>query len=417
MDAAADRAPRIVTLDIVRGVAVMGILAMNILSFALPEQSHLQPAVGADPRSVDIWAWAMGFVLVEGKMRGLFSLLFGASMLLVIDRAEAAGADGGAIHRRRMAWLLLFGLAHFFFIWEGDILSLYAVVGLVAYLFRRKAPRSLLKWSLGLFAVSIFLTLLSSVSPLILQAAASAPGADAEVIRQWQAVQAQFAPDAARLAAETALYQGSYSGILAEQLGDWAHPIVAVLMFGPETLALMLLGMWGLRSGFVSGDWQPARYRKVALICLAIALPAHILLALAAYSSGFAPAVSLATSLGGGAVFHPLMTFGYAAILVLLARGATGALAARIAAVGRAAFTNYLGTSILATFIFYGWGLGLFATIGRAELYLFVAGFWLLMLAWSKPWLDRFRFGPFEWLWRSLARWQPQPMRRPAAAG
>ena len=113
--------------------------------------------------------------------------------------------------------------------------------------------------------------------------------------------------------------------------------------------------------------------------------------------------------------FRPLMVVAYAALAVLAARRG-GWLVARIAAAGRAAFTNYLGTSILMTGLFYGWGAGLFGRFSRIELWLVVFAMWALMLAWSKPWLERFQYGPFEWLWRTLARWQWQPMRRAAAA-
>jgi uncharacterized protein len=127
--------------------------------------------------------------------------------------------------------------------------------------------------------------------------------------------------------------------------------------------------------------------------------------------SGFDTAVLAAATFGGTAPFRLIMVVGYAALVILLARQG-GWLVARLAAAGRAAFTNYLGTSLVMTTLLYGHGLGLYGSIGRAELWLVVLALWALMLAWSKPWLERFRYGPFEWLWRSLARWEPQPMRR-----
>jgi uncharacterized protein len=119
--------------------------------------------------------------------------------------------------------------------------------------------------------------------------------------------------------------------------------------------------------------------------------------------------------MAGTVPFRPLMILATAASIILLARPG-GTLTERIAAAGRVAFTNYLGTSILLTTLFYGYGLGLFGKLGRAELWVVVIAMWALMLAWSKPWLDRYRYGPFEWLWRSLARWQWQPLRRTDAA-
>jgi uncharacterized protein len=111
--------------------------------------------------------------------------------------------------------------------------------------------------------------------------------------------------------------------------------------------------------------------------------------------------------------FRLLMIIGYAAALILLIRAfAKRGWITRVAAAGRAAFSNYLGTSIVMTTIFYGYGLGLYDEVGRAQLWLFVVGAWIVMLLWSKPWLDRFHYGPFEWLWRSLARWRWQPFAK-----
>lgn len=410
---------RAATVDVIRGVAVMGILAMNIVAFAMPTAAHFVPSPGmAEPRSADIWAWALAFIFIDGKMRGLFSLLFGASMLLMIDRAEADGLDSGSIHRRRMFWLLVFGLLHFFLIWWGDILTLYAAVGLAAYGFRAKSAKRLLGWSVAIFLVAIALWLLFQFQLLNMQSAAAMANADPQIVKEWQATEAGIGGTPESAAAEVSRYRGSYGGILEEKLTEsWFMPIAQLAMFGPETLAFMLLGMWSVRSGFIVGAWESRRYGMVALAGLAISLPAYTAMAWLVHRSDYDPIAGFAASLGGGSLFRPVMTLAYAAIIVAIARrGADGWLGARVAAAGRAAFTNYLGTSLVATFIFYGWGLGLFGAVGRAELYLIVLAICLLMLLWSKPWLDRYRQGPLEWLWRSLVRGALQPFRLPGPA-
>src|SRR3990170_4866318 len=148
-------ANRIATLDIVRGVAVMGILAMNIVAFAMPPQAYINPLAYGIESAADLASWAFSFVFIDGKMRGLFSFLFGASMLLVIQRAEKSPDSPRRVIFRRQLWLLLFGMLHYFLIWYGDILIGYALIGMVAWFFRDKDPRSLIRWGIGLLIVQL----------------------------------------------------------------------------------------------------------------------------------------------------------------------------------------------------------------------------------------------------------------------
>lgn len=420
MTATTAAGPRIVNLDLLRGIAVMGILAMNVVAFAMPFQAYLNPLAYGGAEGADLWAWIIAFVFVDGKMRAMFSILFGASLLLIVDRAEAASpGSGAAVHYRRMAVLLGFGLAHFFLIWFGDILAAYAVAGMIAYLFTGKERPALLRSSLLFFALGAVVYGLAFLSPLMLQAAASAPDASADTIAQWEALKSDLGrPSAEVIAGDLAVHRGSWTGIVAYSVAErWGFLVQGATMFLPETLALMLLGMWGLRSGFLTGGWEAPRYARMAAICLGIGLPACAILAWAIVGSGFDVGISLALSGFATLFFRPLATLGYAALVLLaVKRGfGGGALGTRIAAAGRAAFTNYLGTSLLMTFIFYGWGLGLYGELSRAQVYLVVLPAWALMLLWSKPWLERYRYGPLEWAWRSLARGSAQPMRKAIA--
>ena len=182
-------------------------------------------------------------------------------------------------------------------------------------------------------------------------------------------------------------------------------------MFGPETLAYMLFGMAALKSGYLTGQWSDADYRRAAIRGYAISLPFYLLLVWLIFRSNFSVLGLFAYAMAATVLIRPFMIAAVAALVILLTRKG-GWLTQRIAAAGRAAFTNYLGTSILMTGLFYGWGLGLFGELGRAQLWLVVIAMWVVMLAWSKPWLERFQYGPLEWLWRSLARGEIQPMRK-----
>jgi len=178
-------------------------------------------------------------------------------------------------------------------------------------------------------------------------------------------------------------------------------------------MGLMLIGMALFKSRMLTGEWEAARYRKWALTCFLFATPPLVGLGWYQYANGFSAVSTFGASLSLSVPFDVTMAIGWAALIMLLIKTAASQMVrTRLAATGRMAFTNYLVTSIVMTTIFYGYGLGLFGSVGRTALYLFCFGMWAAMLLWSKPWLDRFQYGPLEWIWRSLSRWQLQPMRK-----
>ncbi|KQM58972.1 MULTISPECIES: DUF418 domain-containing protein [unclassified Sphingomonas] len=400
-------ADRIVTLDVVRGVAVMGILFVNILSFALPDVARLSPYAWGITGPADLWAYFATMIAFDGKMRGLFSFLFGASLLLVVDRAEAAGADPAAVHYRRMGWLFVLGLAHAALLWSGDILMHYALVGSVAYAFRHSSVRRMIACGVALAAIEWLLLAAIALSFVAMQSA-DTPSA-AQGLRDFE--NGFGIPTPAVLAQEIALFRGGYAGILHHNGVELATTLYNTVFIGFETLAYMLFGMAALRSGMLTGTWPPARLWRWAIGGIGIGVAGYTLLAAWMLSRGID---ARSVILGAFAMPPPLravMIPGYAALILLIARRG-GGIAARCAAVGQMALSNYLATTIVMCFVFYGWGLGQFGTWSRATLYLPVLAMGAVMLFWSSPWLARYRYGPFEWLWRSLARWQVQPLRR-----
>ncbi len=412
MTATTAAGPRIASLDVVRGVAVMGILAMNIVGFAMPFQAYMNPLAFSDASTADMVSWAFSFIFIDGKMRGLFSFLFGASMLLVIQRAEESGQSPASVHYRRMAWLLVFGLIHFYFIWFGDILSAYALTGMVAFLFRGLSVRALIRWAIFLLVLQFLLFASFAGGAAFLAASAAQPGADPAMVAEWKELKSFLGPLTGQpLAEKLALFQGPWVDRASDQLDDWSEPFTNSLTFGAETLAYFLLGMAAFKSGFLTGEWSLGRYRRWAVIGVGLTVPAYALLAWIQYRDSFSVPVQIGLSMAATTPLRAAMIVAYAAIIILLARRG-GAFVDRVAATGRAAFTNYLGTSILMTILFHGHGLGLYGSLSRAELWIPVIGTCALMLLWSKPWLDRYRYGPLEWLWRSLARARLEPMRR-----
>jgi uncharacterized protein len=403
---------RHLTLDAMRGFGVMGILAMNIIGFSMPEWAYITPAAYGGETFADRVAWLLSFIFVDGKMRGLFSLLFGASMMLIIERAMLKDENPARVHYLRMIWLALFGLLHFFFIWFGDILFLYAVVGMIAFLFRDWAAERLVKSALWIFAAGLVFWGLQFGGLQVIQYLGTQPDSAAGWARQYREIRSspEFDYD---IAGQIALHRGGYWGIVSAKFANWGEPFGTVLMSIGETLPLMLIGMAMHKSGFITGAGAQSDYRRWAWRLVPCGVVLTGLLALWMIKMQYDPITSLAVFFLWGAIPRLMLTIGYAALLILLINRFQGhVMITRIAAAGRAAFSNYLGTSIVMTTIFYGYGIGLFGEVSRSGLWLFVIGAWIVMLTWSKPWLVRFHYGPLEWLWRSLARGKMQACRR-----
>ena len=403
---------RIASLDFIRGIAVMGILAANIIAFGQPFAAYMYPDAFLVPHNeAEEWMWIAQFVLIDGKMRGLFTLLFGAGLYLFMEKAWSRG-EGRALQARRLGWLLLFGLGHFFLIWRGDILTFYALFGLVSLAAIRWAAKTQLVVGLLGYVAGVVLVCSFMLSPYVI--------AETEFGEQpaYAEMREQLAADKGRaLDHEMVEYriisEGSYGDFVAHNVTDHKGDLpFNIFVFGFETLPLMLIGMALYRFGLFSGVMNIGRMLRWGSAGIVIGSGVTLLVALWVRDAGFSYWSTLAAFMSLSALPRLPVVLGLAAVLAVVGARASGWLAERVSAAGRAAFTNYLGTSVLMLFVFHGWGGGLFGALGRTELYLVMAASWLVMLAWSKPWLDRFRFGPLEWLWRCLTYWRLFPLRR-----
>lgn len=390
---------RIAPIDIIRGCAVMDIVLMNIIAYSMPEAAYLNPNAWGGTSVADRLAWLIAFVAVDGKMRGLLSLLFGASMLLLMDRAEMAGHNG--VHRTliRCFWLGIIGLAHYLLLWWGDILSLYAVIGPIAMLFAGRQPMQLVKLAFLAFGMQMLL--------LIAMVLAIRHGSAVSLYAIGQ-------PGSDAIGAEIALMRGDWAGIIAHKAADFWNWVEAGLLYMSfDTLGFMLLGMAMLKGGFLNGTWAKEQYLGTARHCLRISLPPMLALGIWAWASGFDTVTTFGVVFAWSFPFRIPLTVGYAALILgLMAGHRPGAFLARVEAVGRMALSNYLLSSLTMCALFYGWGMGLFASVPRAEVYLFVLPLWALMLLWSPLWLARLGYGPLEWLWRSLTLGRVVPLSR-----
>ena len=406
-------ADRHFSLDALRGFAVMGILVMNIIAFALPMSAYLNPMAYGTQGPTDIGAWAAAFVLIDGKMRGIFSLLFGASALLVIDRAEAAHENPTKVHYRRMISLFGLGLIHGWFIWDGDILALYALCGMAAYVLRPLAPKQLALIGGLLILANALLWALILLTAHGLRQDAITLGTPAAKAAFAEMADALGAPGGASISADLKLHQQDYWPITLARLGEFPGGTLEFLYgYGLETLGLMAWGMALFKSGALTGHWTRQSLFIRAALAYAIGLPLSLLLAFWAYSTGFEPLLTADIAYLLNTPARLAMMLGH----IFLLTGLIGAfqpkgLIQRMAAAGRMAFSNYILTSLLMTTLFYGYGFGLYGQVSRAQAYLAVPFAWAAMLIWSPIWLRHFAYGPAEWLWRSLARGSRQRFR------
>jgi uncharacterized protein len=405
---------RITSIDTVRGVAVLGILVMNIIGMAFAGAAYLNPMYTGGDDPLNIALWAVAYVAFDGKMRALFAMLFGASLLLMAEGSPAVLQTRR--HVARMAVLFVFGMFHASLLWSGDILLPFALAGLAIWPVR-KLPLDRL-FLIGVIALALQAALNASFGLQAIQAEAlaKAPGATAEALAAWDSLRGATYSAPEEVAREIAMYRGSLMDILAirHEAVLFARLFLLPFEFFLEAIGLMLIGMGLYRLGWWQAGFPPGHYRRVALTLIPMGWALSALLGWIFRASGFSPAAFYFTD-AARVLVAPLLSLGYAsAVIATVQAGALKPVTSRLAACGRMALSNYLLASILGNLLFTGIGLGLYASLSRAQAWLVVLAIWALQIAWSRAWLSRFRYGPFEWLWRSLARWERQPFREPA---
>ena len=415
------------TLDVLRGAALLGILLMNILVFGLPSAAYSNANVWGGRDAPNLWTLAIQWTVFEGKMRALFSIMFGAGIVVFMERAVARenSVRAADLYVRRMLWLMAFGVVHGWLIWHGDILYSYALCGLLIFPMRNASPRALF------ITASVALVLLLALATRgaferrsVRDAAVAARAAEAQgrTLTQdekdarlaWDRIWNRNLPPQSELQKEIDDYRGGYVSTFRQRvkvLRAWNF-VPAYLPGFADSWALMLIGMGLLKTGVLQGARSRRFYVRMAVISYAIGLPLNALSAYGMISSNFDPVATMFWNaphqLGRAAV-----ALGHMAVIVLLVKqGAMLWLGSRLAAVGQMALSNYIATSITCALLFYTPGFGLMGQLQRYQLYFVVLGIWSANLAWS-PWLlRRFRFGPLEWCWRSLTYWRRQPMLR-----
>jgi uncharacterized protein len=395
------RQERIEVIDILRGVAILGILVVNMGLFSLPEDL---PAHELWPNIIDRAVETLILFFAQEKFKTLFSFLFGLGLAVQMIRAEARGARFLPLYLRRLFVLFLIGIAHFVLLWDGDILHNYAVDALILLLFRHRSFKTLLVWA------SIFLCV-----PLLHFGFTTYCSINREanpLVKNWIAVE-----DPAEVQKTIDENRRLYSrGTYVEMIKSRASDLPADTLPGIDDayiLSIFLLGLYAGRRGiFHDVPSHLPLIRRVQRWGLMIGVAGN---AAVAVGGSFDPSpTSVLQNVGRMCLVFaaPAMSFFYASTIILLTQSeAWRQRLAPLAAVGRMALSNYLFQSLICTIIFYSYGLALFCKVRPSLGLLLTIIIFLIQIPLSVWWLRRFQFGPVEWLWRSLTYWQCQPMR------
>ena len=423
------QAARVESLDILRGIAVFGILMMNITAFGQLWQAYSNPLVAGGYSGADKIAYDVISVGFEGTMRGIFSLLFGAGIVLLTERMERAGAGimAAEVHFRRMLWMMLAGVIHWtLLLWTGEILFAYSICGMLLFALRKLSVRVQLIMAGVLLSAAALATLgqhseaveAKAKAEVALQAKASGAALSeeqTEAIGAWEEITLHTQPTPKQAKEQVDWHEGTYGNAVSGQLpGSYAFQWIGLpggLFF--DMIPFMLIGMALLKLGVLGGQASTRTYLAMLVGGYAIGIPLGLYELNLLVAGNFAPLAFVDANLTYQ--FSRLaMVVGHLGLVLLAIRaGVAKPLQRALAAVGQMALSNYLTQTLICTVLFYsfGFGFGLFGKLARHELYFVVFAIWAAQLVWSPLWLRYFRFGPFEWLWRSLTYWQKQPMR------
>jgi uncharacterized protein len=412
---------RIQSIDTLRGVALLGILLMNIIAFANPFAAYLLPTIDGATSGSNMATFMTVDIFFEGSMRAIFSMLFGAGMLIFLNKPNTDPEAVKSLYYRRTLLLVAFGLFNaYVLLWLGDILYAYGMTGLVLYFFRDMAPKKLVLCSAGIL---LLLTALNSFNHL----GARTLGAAVEEVQALPAGTVLSEEQQATLDDYAALLEQQFiapeqvqqqldvmqSGYLSNFI--FAVPVNLILQtvgfIGNafwDALAMMLLGMAFLKWGLLDGSRSLQTYGLMALVGLGFGLPLNTWETLNLVTSGYA----IQWTDFMRPTYHigrMLLAIGYIGVVMVICKlGVLGWWRFLMARVGQMALTNYLSHSLICNFVFMGWGLGLAGQLERLEIYYVVFAIWLFQIIISPLWLKYYRFGPAEWLWRSLTYGEKQ---------
>jgi uncharacterized protein len=406
---------RINSLDVIRGIALLGILLMNINGMGLPF-SYSDPSVLGHTEGLNFWVWFTNELFFEGTMRGLFTLLFGAGVILLTTRLvdRGAGISTADIYYRRMIWLLLFGLFNsWILLWQGDILYPYALFGLLLFPFRNHSVKNLFTIAAILISIGIVwdisdyreLSNLEKETEIAMENKMSGEVlAEDEIsaIDEWEKENTKKSKEEIEQDIEN--MNAGYFQVMQNKASmiQMMQTWFPYRLWAWDILSYMFIGMAFFKLKIFQGGRSIKFYLLMASIGYLAGLSINYYETQYVISNNY-EVLAMAKASQTYQLGRLAVTMGHVGLFMLFIKaGILGFLQKSLAAVGRMALSNYLMHSIITTILFYGFGFGLYGQLERYELYYIVFSIWIFQLITSPVWLKYFLFGPFEWLWRSL---------------
>lgn len=407
---------RINSLDVIRGIALLGILLMNINGMGLPF-SYSDPTIsGGGATGLNLKVWIANNMLFEGTMRGLFTFLFGAGAILLTSRLEknGAGITTADIYYRRILWLLLFGIINVYvLLWHGDILYPYAIFGLMLFPFRNAKVKTLflvgglliligVLWDIRDYRNDLEIQKVGlEIQPLKDQGLELTKEQEAD-LKAWETFKTKKTPE--EVEEEIQKMHQSYWSVFMEKVkgNQFMQTWLPYRLWPWDILSFMLIGMAFFKLRIFHGERKNSFYLLLMFIGYAVGLSINYMETKLILNSNF-DKLAMAKANQTYQIGRLLTTLGHVGLFMLFIKsGILGFLQKSLAAVGKLALTNYLMHSIITSIIFYGDGFALYGELQRFELYYIVFGIWIFQLIFSPIWLKYFYYGPAEWIWRSL---------------
>ena len=398
-----EKTNRIQSIDLLRGIAILGILIMNIQSFAMPSAAYNNPLAFGDLTGLNKMTWILSHLFADQKFMSIFSILFGAGIILITEKKELLTGSSLKLHYTRNLILLLIGLLHAHLIWYGDILVAYALCSFLVYPFRKLSPKKLLITGLLILSVPSFLNGFFQFSLPYMPAS------------ELQDLRLDWAPTNELIEQEITAFTGSISSQIKinSQQALFLETFVFLIQFLWRAGGFMLVGMALFRWGVLSAERSRSFYLKSAFYSLIIGFPIVIYGIYMNFTMNWDFQYSMFTGSQFNYWGSLFVAYGYISLIMVFAQSDNYyTMKKRLASIGQMALTNYILHSFIGVLIFFGIGFGFFGKIDRSLQILIVGIIWIFQYLTSEKWLNSYRFGPLEWVWRSLTYGKKQPFLR-----